>query len=124
MEIKKMWYNFKYAYKGVTLLVKENSFQWMVGIGILVIIAGLILKISYEEWLIVLICIIINLSLEGINTVWEKTLDYLESRYSLPVKDIKDLIAGTVLVTSFITVIIGLIIFTPKIMQLLTFYHG
>ncbi|MGB9763035.1 MAG: diacylglycerol kinase family protein [Minisyncoccia bacterium] len=117
MNFKKLKFSLKCALRGLKLHCRENSFQLMIIISVLVLILGLILKLSYYEWLIIFLCFAFNLSLESINTVWEATFDYLEPKYSLSVKNIKDLIAASVLIVSFFSLIIGIIIFVPKIIQ-------
>jgi diacylglycerol kinase len=119
MSLKKFGYNLRCALRGLLLNSKENSFQLMLVCAFGVIILGILFKISLCEWLIVLLCISFNLALESINTTWETTFDYLEPKYSLPVKNIKDLIASSVLIVSIFSAVIGIIIFVPKIINFL-----
>jgi diacylglycerol kinase len=82
---------------------------------LVVILLGFILKISYFEWLIFILIITIVLSLEALNTALEKILDYLEPNLSDKIRIIKDSIAGAVAISIFASLIIGLMIFLPKI---------
>ena len=59
--------------------------------------------------------IAIVLVLEIINTITENIMDFLCKDYNLNVKIIKDMAAGAVLVSAFIAIIVGLLIFIPKI---------
>ena len=81
----------------------------------LAITLSLILKISFLELSIIFIMIAIVLVLEIINTITENIMDFLCKDYNLNVKIIKDMAAGAVLVSAFIAIIVGLLIFIPKI---------
>jgi diacylglycerol kinase (ATP) len=81
------------------------------------ILLGFIFKISHTEWIGV--CIALVLSLELINTSIEKTIDLLHPDFNERAGEIKDMAAAAVLVAAIISVIIGLIIFIPKILELI-----
>ena len=88
-------------------------------IAILVIIAGIILKISTIEWIICLILIGIVISLELVNTAIEQVVDIAMPEINEKAKIAKDVAAGAVLMVAIISLICGLIIFIPKIINLL-----
>ena len=83
------------------------------------ILLGFIFKISHTEWIGFCICIALVLSLELINTSIEKTIDLLHPDFNERAGEIKDMAAAAVLVAAIISVIIGLIIFIPKILELI-----
>ena len=58
------------------------------------------------------------LILEIINTIFERLLDLLKPRLHQYVKDIKDMTAAAVFISSLAAIIIGLIIFLPPLIQL------
>ena len=60
--------------------------------------------------------IVIVLVLEIINTIIENIMEFLCNDYNLNIKIIKDMSSGAVLVSAFISVIVGLLIFIPKIL--------
>ena len=104
-----------YAISGISYAASQQNFSLMILLGIGVIILGGILKISATEWLILILTIGIVLSLEVLNTVWEKTLDFLSDDISENIGHIKDMVAGAVLIACLVAIIIGLIIFLPKL---------
>ncbi|NMB92191.1 MAG: diacylglycerol kinase family protein [Parcubacteria group bacterium] len=110
--------SFKFAWQGIRFALTQQNFVLMLIIATGTIGLGLYLGLSYYEWLILILIIGLILSLETFNTIWEKTLDFLEPNHSLPVKNIKDLAAGAVVIACFSALIIGSIIFLPKIWQL------
>lgn len=110
---------FNHAWHGLKLVFKlELNFRIHFLIGLLVIIAGFILKISLNEWLAVILTIGLVLVSEMFNTVVETLLDYLNPAIHPTAKMIKDISAGAVLVSALIAVIIGLIVFIPKLFDI------
>ena len=99
----------------VYVISHERNFVIEIIIGILVIIAAFIFKISNLEWIIVLLLICFVLVLELINTAIEKLVDLYTTEYNELAKIIKDVSASVVLLVCIFSSIIGLIIFLPKI---------
>lgn len=86
---------------------------------ILVIIAGIILKISKIEWIICIILFGIVISAEMFNTAIEQTVDIAMPEKNEKAKIAKDVSAGAVLIVAIASAIIGLIIFIPKITNII-----
>jgi undecaprenol kinase len=80
-----------------------------------VVIFGFIFAIDRVEWMFVLFAIGGMFSLELINTAIERTVDYISPQFHLLAKQAKDVAAGAVLIYACLSVIIGCIIFLPKI---------
>jgi diacylglycerol kinase len=119
MSFKKIFNSFKYSFTGLKIHSQEHNFQAMLLCGILIIGLALLLRISYFEWLVLMLTIGLVLSLEAFNTTLEKTLDYLEPHLSKKIKVIKDLMAGAVVIAIFTSIIIGCLIFLPKLITLI-----
>lgn len=68
------------------------------------------------EWIFILSAIYIVLIAELVNSLFERVIDYIKPEYHLHAKIIKDIAAGIVLLTASLSVIIGLIIFLPKVL--------
>jgi diacylglycerol kinase (ATP) len=118
--IKKRMQSFKYAFNGLRILLCEESNAWIhFCIAICVIAAGFVFKISTTEWIIVVFCIGFVFALELLNSAIENMADFVSKEYHDLIKKTKDLAAGAVLVGAIASAIIGLIIFTPKIIGLL-----
>ena len=109
--------SFKYAIQGIQTGIKEEkNMKVHILIMLLVIIAGIILKINKIEWLICIILFGFVISLELINTAIENIVDFITLEKNEKAKIIKDTSAGAVLISAITSAIIGLIIFIPKIM--------
>lgn len=120
--LRKILKSFQYSFNGIKIHSQQHNFMGMLISALFVILLGFILQISYFEWLILILIIGMVLSLEALNTALEEILDYLEPHLSDKIKMIKDLIAGAVAIIIFASIIIGLIIFLPKILILLQYY--
>ncbi len=107
------------AFYGIKCASSQQSFFLMFLIAIGALIFSFWLQISYSEWLIIIFLIGFILSLEMLNTVLEKTLDFLEPYISDKIKVIKDLISGAVFIACFTAIILGFIIFLPKILLII-----
>lgn len=108
--------SFKYAFEGIFSGLKtERNLKIHFSIMILVIILGIILKISKVEWMICIILFGLVISLELVNTAIENTVDLITEEKNPKAKISKDVAAGAVLVSAISSFIIGLIIFIPKI---------
>lgn len=119
VKFKKLINSFKYAFTGIFSALKtERNLKIHISIATLVIIFGIILKISKIEWLICLICIMTVISSELINTAIETTVDIAMPNKNELAKRAKDIGAASVIVLATISAIIGLIIFVPKIIIL------
>ena len=109
--------SFKYAFQGVFSAIKtERNLKIHITIMILVIIFGIMLKISKAELIICIILFGLIISMELINTAIENTVDLVTKEKNEQAKIAKDVAAGAVLVSAIASAIIGLIIFVPKIL--------
>lgn len=112
--------SFKYAIEGIyTGIKEEKNMKIHIFIMILVIIFGIVMKISKIEWIICIIQFGFVISLELVNTAIESTVDLITLEKNPQAKIAKDVAAGSVLVTAITSTIIGLIIFIPKIIMIL-----
>ena len=119
MSLRKILKSLSYSFHGLKIHSQQHNFMSMLIIALFVILFGFIMEISYFEWLILVLIMGLVLSLEALNTTLEKTLDYLEPRFSDKIRMLKDLMAGGVAIVIFTSIIIGLMIFLPKIISLL-----
>ena len=97
----------------------EKNFKREIALGIIALILSYILKIDKIEFIIVLTMICLVLTTEIINTAIERAVDLVTKEYHELARIAKDVSAGSVLVTSIFSLIIGIIIFIPKIITLL-----
>ena len=119
-KMKKIKNSFKYAIEGIwTSFKTERNMKIHIFIMILVIIAGIILKINKSEWIICIILFAIVIGSELFNTSIETIVDMVMPEKNEKAKIAKDVSAGAVLVVALGAAIIGLIIFAPRILNIL-----
>lgn len=117
--IKKRIKSFSYAFAGLKVLFREEHNSWIHAVAaVMAIVAGFLFRISYVEWIAVLIVIGMVISAEILNSSLERTADFVKAERDDRKRDIKDLGAAAVLVCAIVAVLVGLIIFLPKILAL------
>ena len=111
----KLIFSFKYAFEGIITTIKEerNMFIHFL-IAIIVVITGIYVRLSLNEWFICLLLFALVFSLELINTAIENTVDLVATKKNKKAKIAKDAAAGAVLIAAIFASIIGIIIFLPK----------
>jgi diacylglycerol kinase len=118
--IDKLKFSFRNALIGIKTAYKsQNNLRVHIVVGIFVIILGVFLKVSIVEWLILLLTILLVIISEMFNTALEFTVDLFSTEYSKKAKNAKDVSAAGVLITALIAIIIGIIIFLPKLLVLI-----
>src|SRR6478735_6308269 len=100
---------------------RDRNGQIQIVIGITAIILGFTVSLTSFQWLFVLFCIGLVISLEMINSAIERFCDLVTTDFHPGIKVIKDVAAGAVLVASITSLVIGLIIFIPALVQFLNF---
>ena len=118
--IKRLFNSFKYALEGIkyAFIYEQNIIVHSI-IATIVIILGITLKISHFEWLICFILFGLVIATELINTSIEAIVDLICPKKDPLAKIAKDTASGAVLVFASVAAISGLIIFVPKIMDVI-----
>jgi diacylglycerol kinase len=83
-----------------------------------VIIAAIYFKLNTYEWVAIIISIGVVFTAELVNTAIENIANFLTTENNSKIKIIKDLSAAAVLISVLMSLIIGAIIFLPKILKL------
>ena len=113
-------FSFRNALIGAkTAFKSQNNLRVHVGFGLFVILTAIFLKVSIIEWSILLLSILSVIVSEVFNTAIEFTVDLFGTDYNLQAKKAKDVSAAGVLITALFAIIIGVIIFLPKLLALL-----
>lgn len=110
----------KNSINGIKYTLKSGrNFKIQLVFAIIAIIAGIIFKISLLEWSIITILVFFVLFAEMINTVIETIVNMITNEYDENAKIAKDVSAGAVTFCAICSVIVGLIIFIPKLLELI-----
>lgn len=117
--IKRFFKSFKYALSGI-----KKAYQTEQNLVIHTIATFLVLglswyfKISTIELMFIIFAIGLVITLELINTAIENTVDMAMPNMHPLAKNAKDIASSAVLVASITALIIGLIVFVPRIIKL------
>lgn len=101
---------FKYALKGIGWLVSDRSVVWQLVNTLIAFSIAIVFKFTMNEMIIVGIMCTIVVTLEAINTVIEKLLDDFCPHIDKRCGNLKDGMAGIVLIASISSLIIGIVI--------------
>ena len=117
--LKKFFNSFSYPIKGLKYAYRnEQNLAVDVGIALIVVIFGFIFKVNKYEWAILALTIGLVISCELINTSIEAAVDLVTEEYHPLAKVAKDTSAAAVFIFAIVAVIVGIIIFLPKIIAL------
>jgi undecaprenol kinase/diacylglycerol kinase (ATP) len=108
--------SFKHAFNGIKSAVcLEQNFKVEFILGLISILLALAFRINTIEWIIIILCNALVLSLELLNTAIEKVCNFFHPGIHPQIKIIKDVAAGAVLIAAIASMVIAIIIFLPKI---------
>lgn len=113
--LKKRIASFRYAFQGVKVLFATQSHaQIHAFAAFMVVLAGWYFHISVVEWCLVIICIAAVMAAEGLNTAIETLTDLVSPDFHPLAGRAKDIAAGAVLLLSIGAMLVGILIFVPK----------
>ena len=112
--------SFRYAIKGIILFFKTQHNAWIHVVATVVSVSlGFYLKLNTTEWCFIVGVISAVIVAEMLNTAIEYLTDLVSPDFHPLAGKVKDVAAGAVFIASVAAVVIGTIIFLPKIMALL-----
>lgn len=98
--------------------INEDNFKREIFLGIIVLILSYVFRVNKIEFIIIIIMIGLVLVCETINTAVERLVDLVSPGYNKIAGEVKDIMAFAVLLMCIISLVIGAIIFIPKIISL------
>ena len=123
---KKAWREVKYsekfrnAFRGLYVIAKTTRHLFVhIICALIAVLLGFYFAISGLEWVALLFAIGLVFITEALNTAIEIDIDLTSPEYHPFARDTKDVAAAAVLLSAFVAVIVGLIIFLPKIFSML-----
>lgn len=107
---------FQHAFAGIGHFVRnDRNGSIHITAAVLVTAAGFYFRIDVNEWCILLLCFALVISFEMCNHALERLCDAVHESHHPLIKISKDVAAGAVLWSAIISIIIGFLIFLPKI---------
>lgn len=111
--------SFGYAFEGIKIAFRnEPNMKIHVFMAFLALFLAIFLGLSKIEWLFLLFTIVNVLTLELLNTVLEAVVNLVSPQIKPHAKIAKDVSAAMVLLSAILSVVVGLVLFLPKILAL------
>ena len=108
--------SFIYAFGGIKTAIKnEPNFKFQLIVAFLTLALGYYLQLSTTEFAVLILVICLVLVLELINTALEALIDISSPNIHPKAKISKDVAAASVLIATLASILIGVLIFLPKI---------
>lgn len=112
--------SFVYASQGILYVLRnERNARIHLVFAIIVFITGVLLGLTNAELAGVSFAILLVFLAEVVNTAFEKTLDLIDQNHNPQIQIIKDMAAGAVLIAALGAIAIGVVTFTPYVMEVL-----
>lgn len=119
IRLHRLFKSFSYAGKGLFKTFREEQNLRIQAIASLIVIAlGIYFGISRLEWVWLTLVIALVFIVEITNSAVERITDVLKPRINSYVKEIKDIMAAAVLLSSIAAIIVGCFIFAPYVYKL------
>jgi diacylglycerol kinase (ATP) len=111
--------SFSYAFRGLAYAFRQEHNLWIHTLAAIAAIAmGLILKISSLEWMLIALVIAGVFGAELFNSAIESLVDLCTPDINKKAGLIKDMAAGAVLIAALGALVVGLVVFIPKLVSL------
>jgi diacylglycerol kinase len=109
--------SFGYAFAGLAYCFRtQRNFRIHIALAIAATLLGLLLGLTWAEWAVLTTTMVLVLSAEMVNTMIESLVDLVTVEYHPLAKIAKDVAAGVVLLTAIGAVVVGLVIFGPRLL--------
>ena len=105
-----------HAWRGLGILMKTTHNLWgHLFFAVLAVSLGIILDISASEWLFIILAIGLVIITEALNSAFEIDIDLTSPEEHPYARDTKDISSAAVFISVWVAMVIGIIIFVPKI---------
>ncbi|MDR1600875.1 MAG: diacylglycerol kinase family protein [Tannerella sp.] len=119
LSFKRLIKSFGYAFSGIRLFVRqEQNARIHLAALCCTVVCGCFFRITSFEWIAITLAGSIVLTAEAINSSIEELSDAVSPERNPKIKTVKDLAAGAVLLAAVASIVVGCIIFLPRIVTL------
>jgi len=108
------------AFRGIAEAIRiDNTFKFHFMAAIAAVVLGLSLRISGDEWAVLVLVIGLVLVAEMFNTVVDLVVRMMTQEHNKLARQLLDISAGAVLVSCITSVIVGVVIFGNRLYEVL-----
>lgn len=110
--------SFRHAWRGLVLVFRsERNFRLQVLAGLLIGLLIYVLPLESWERAVLLLVVMCVLLLELLNSGVERIIDLVKPRLHEYAGDVKDVMAGTVLLASIFACVIAVVVLLPRVLD-------
>ncbi len=114
--VRSRWHSFGHAFRGWTYVLRTQRNMWIhVLIAAVVVALSAWLRLSREEWAIIVLTMAVVFTAEFVNTAIEAVVDLASPQKHPLAKVGKDVGAGAVLIAAIAAVLVGLLVLWPPL---------
>lgn len=113
--MKYFWLGFVYAGRGIAAGSRGRNFRVMMFLAAVVTGTGWWLQVGRAQWAVLVLSMGLVLALELVNTAGEMLVDILSPEHDPRYGQVKDVLAGAVLVAAVATAVVGLVVLGPPL---------
>lgn len=111
--------SFGFAIEGIITFFKTQHNAWIHALAAVAVVAlAFAFDVSVSEWCLLIVAIALVIITEMLNTAVEFLTDLVSPNHHPLAKKVKDVAAGAVLFAALAAVVIGVIVFAPKVFGL------
>lgn len=104
------------ALEGILFTLRsQRNFRIHLAMAVVVLVVGALLHFNRQEFILLLLTVILVLLAELLNTALEVAMNLVEARDHPVVRHAKDIAAGAVLLAVIGSVVVGVLLFGPKL---------
>lgn len=108
--------SFRFAFQGIAYAFRtQRNFKVHSGVMLAVVIVGLAVGLSLEQWAILALASGLVFQAELMNTALEAVVDHVSPEFHALAKVAKDCAAGAVFLTALCAVVVGLLVLGPPL---------
>lgn len=102
-----------------TTAIAERNIRIQAGVGMITITLGIFFGLTILEWVSLLFAIALVIGFELVNSAFEVMVDWISPEFHPLAGKVKDVAAGAVFFVSIISVVVGVLIFLPYVLQII-----
>jgi diacylglycerol kinase len=108
--------SFRFAFCGLRYVLQtEQNIYIHLGVTGAVILLGVWLDLSFDQWAVLILTISFVLVNELVNTALEAAIDLISPEYDPLARIAKDVMAGAVLLAAITSIVVGLLVLGPPL---------
>src|SRR5262249_33462240 len=110
--------SFRCAIRGIRVMLASQYNAWLHAFAtVCVVMAGIVFRLTIAEWCWIKLAIVAVWSAEALHTAFEFLTDVASPEFHPLAGKAKDVAAGAVLITAMGAVVIGLLVFGPRLVS-------